>query len=688
MSTEVKKEEKKFPFKLLLVSIITVLIIDFFDIWGTYCPPLASLTGWLGSIDYSGAGWGWMTLIPRVLRVLPAIFIIALINGILRYISGRIGKRIYLNAKEFAVVFASVIMATAWGWFFIWPSMGLFFALAHGGYDALAYLRPAIWWMPSTEIYEMALKGGVATPWGAIAGPVAMWLILYIALFIMFIGLTNIMRKQWIEVERLPFPEATAYTTLINLSTGTGITKTHLKVFVIGFILAVLWRLPHILTLWYRWVSWGMLHGYVRTDFKAVLGLDQALPGSFPNISIAPHWICLFILAPVDVLLSTWITWFAVYFIMPPILYYAGIMPASPDVLHNAMGWIVWSMPLSLRNVYFGMILGMAIIPLVLSWKYIRSTLEAARKRAPREPSEPASYFTSYLLFAGGFIVLFLLFISMGANPWSAFILPIIIILWFLGFTRVYANVGVLPMHGEYDALVIPWTCANLFYVKDVASIDPNAFTVQFMSYSTIEVWGCEGNTAHTMCNAMMAYKVGDDTKADPKHIFIIGSIATIVSVVVVFLYMLNLIFTVGINNIPSYCKWFVMNWGIDDPRIVNPESWMIYRIPVHEQALRWIIGIIIVAIVTVLQLRVPLLSWLNPAGVVFGVCWELDANCGGAWPILIAWIIKYIVIRFYGSEAYSKYVVPVAIGYLSGFTFVSVVRRTYLCLRWMGVLP
>ncbi|RLE94638.1 MAG: hypothetical protein DRN04_02795 [Thermoprotei archaeon] len=49
---------------------------------------------------------------------------------------------------------------------------------------------------------------------------------------------------------------------------------------------------------------------------------------------------------------------------------------------------------------------------------------------------------------------------------------------------------GVLPMHGEYDALVIPRTCTNLFYVKDAASIDPDAFTVQFMSYSTIEVWG------------------------------------------------------------------------------------------------------------------------------------------------------------------------------------------------------
>ncbi len=45
-------------------------------------------------------------------------------------------------------------------------------------------------------------------------------------------------------------------------------------------------------------------------------------------------------------------------------------------------------------------------------------------------------------------------------------------------------------MHGEYDALVIPRTCTNLFYVKDAASIDPDAFTVQFMSYSTIEVWG------------------------------------------------------------------------------------------------------------------------------------------------------------------------------------------------------
>jgi len=672
---------------MTIIAIIVSLAINFFNIWGTYAPYLASVTGWLGSIDYTGAGWGWTTLIPRVIRVLPAVFILAVINLLLRFISVKIGKRIYLNEKEFAMLFSAVILSTAWGWFFYWPSVGLFFALSHGGYDALAHLRPSIWWMPSPEIYSMAADGA-PTPWGAISGPISMWLTFYIGLFVMFMGISAILRKQWIEIERLPFPEATLYTTLITVSSGSKPeNRTLLKMLFIGFIAGILWRLPHILSIWYGWIDWHMLHNYVRTDFKANLGLDQVLPGSFPLISISPNWITLFLILPLDVLFSIWVVWYIIYFILPIILYYTGMLPTDPGTMHNAMGWIVWSSELSLRNVYFGEVIGLGIIPLILAWKYIRSTINSALKRAPREPSQPLSYTLAYILALLGFIMLFGLFIAMGANPWSAFILPIIVIIWFLGYARIYAEFGIFSMHGEYDALVIPWTAANLFYVTDLGSVDPNCFTTMFMSYATIETWGCNGNTSQTLLNAMMAYRVGADTKTDSKGIFIVGFISTIVVVIVVFLYMINLVFSVGFNNIPSYVKWFIVDWGIDDPRIVDPQGWMLYRIPVEQQALRWGIGIVLVAVLLLIRTFVPVLAFINPVGVVVGTSFGIiESATGGAFPVLIAWIIKYIILKVYGSTPYEKYVVPICVGFLSGFTFASVFRRTYLCLRWYGI--
>jgi len=689
MSAPKTEVRKAFPIVPLILAIIISLIITFYNIWGTYAPQLASVTGWLGSIDYDGAGWGWNTLIPRVVRVLPAMLILAVVNYVLKVLSGKAGRRLYLNEKEFAMIYAAIQLSTAWGMFFYWPSMGLFFALAHGGYEALSYLRPSIWWMPSPELYNMAADGG-PTPWGALSGPIAMWLTFYIGWLILFMGLGSILRKQWIEIERIPFPEATLYSTLItSTSTDKPENKIFIKMIFVGILAGILWRLPHILTIWYGWVDWGMLHGYVRTDFKSVLGLDTVLPGSYPLISISPNWVTFFLLVPLDVLFSTWLVWYIVYFILPPILYYMGILPTDPGTLHNAFNYIVWNLPISMRNIYFGEILGLGIVPLFLSWKYIRRTFDAAVKRAPREPGEPVSYTVAYLLLGIGFIMMFALFLAMGANVWSAFILPIIVIIWFLGFSRAYAEFGILPMHGEYDAVVIPWTASNLFYVSDLGSVDPNAFTTMFMSYATIEVWGCNGNTSQTLANAMMAFKVGADTKTDSRDVFLVGFIAAIIVVVVTFLYMINLVYSVGFNNIPSYVKWFVVNWGIDDPRIVDPQGWMLYRIPVYEQALRWFIGIIIVAVLMVVRTMVPALAFLNPVGVVMGTsCGVIDNATGGAFPILVAWVIKYIVLRFYGSSPYTKYIVPFCVGFLGGFTVVSVFRRTYLALRWYGYIP
>ncbi|MEM2569472.1 MAG: hypothetical protein QXT67_06005, partial [Candidatus Bathyarchaeia archaeon] len=140
----------RFPVKLLVISVIVALIVSFYNVWAGFHPSIAAaITGYYAFVDGSGAGWGWWGVIPRILgNVLPCMFLLTLINALLRFISTKTGKKIHLNASEFAFVFTAIIMGAFGGTWFLWPSLGLTFQLVQNGFEALEYLRPYIWWMP------------------------------------------------------------------------------------------------------------------------------------------------------------------------------------------------------------------------------------------------------------------------------------------------------------------------------------------------------------------------------------------------------------------------------------------------------------------------------------------------------------------------------------------------------------
>jgi len=678
----------RFPVKLLVLSVIVALLVNLYNIWGSFYPGFyAAITGIYAYIEDQGAGWSWWYGPPRILgNVLPCMFFLALINALLKFISIKTGRKFYLSASEFAFVFAAIIMG-AFGVWFLWPSLGLTFQLVQNGFEALEYLRPYIWWMPPRSAYDLAYAGGVSPPWGQLLAPIFTWIVLWMGLLIMFTGLSAIMKKEWLDIERLPFPSATVYTTLITFSQGTEIaSKRWLKLFAIGVLAAILWRLPHILRVFWGWIPYDILFRYVRTDWKTYLQWDSVLPGSFPYLSFAPNWLCIYLLAPLDFLSSAWITWFGLYIILPPILYYAGYLPQ--ENIHDAMEWIGWNYPIIIRHVYFGMIFGLGVIPLIIGWRYLKSTFDAARKNAPPEPGSVLSYRSAYILFGIGFLILFGLILAMSLGAvWTAFIMPLLFIAWHLGYMRVYANCGLYSLYPEWDHHLFGWMLANLYYVQDFQSLDANAYTVGVTSYATIGVWGL-GNPSITLCTATTAYRVGEDTKANLNHLFTTGIIAAAITIIISYLSALQVLYSFGINNFVSYVRWYVIDWGINWAGRYDPQGWPINAFPHGDLALRWGIGILVMLVLSVIRLRVPFLTWINPAGVAYatwlGDPYTYSRGCGGAWPILLAWIIKYIVGKFYGPKVYNNVIVPIAVGFLGGFISVDVALAIRRNIMWI----
>jgi len=135
--------------------------------------------------------------------------LVFIVNGVLRWF------RLALNAGELLVVYIMMIVATTI------PTMGMtasfipdiaaeYFASPENGWDTLIVPHLPSWVRPTDSLaIKWLFEGkptGEAIPWGAWVMPLAMWLSFLFALYFAMIAIMVIVRRQWVERERLVYP--------------------------------------------------------------------------------------------------------------------------------------------------------------------------------------------------------------------------------------------------------------------------------------------------------------------------------------------------------------------------------------------------------------------------------------------------------------------------------------------------
>jgi len=175
---------------------------------------------------------------------------------------------------------------------------------------ALTYAPEALvlsknpWSTAATRYFE---GGGGRVPWGHWARPLAHWAVFFVLLYLAVFCLFAILRRQWVESERLMFPLARVPLDFTEGGTESGLLPPLVtsKGFIAGVVFALAFRFLRALPLFF-----GGPRIALSVPMLDILRGTPLEPMGFQNIELWPAAVGFAFLVPADVSLSIWFFYF------------------------------------------------------------------------------------------------------------------------------------------------------------------------------------------------------------------------------------------------------------------------------------------------------------------------------------------------------------------------------------------
>ena len=259
------------------------------------------------------------------------------------------------------------------------------------------------------------------------------------------------------------------------------------------------------------------------------------------------------------------------------------------------------------------------------------------------------SYRTAALALGFGLLYMFFWLLTAGMSPGIGLLLLAVLIIMYLGVTRVVAETGLV-------SLDLPSSSANEVTVQLAGSsnISPQTLTTMWLSQTYSRNWRTLGMVSLAHCA-----KVGDQMGGVGKGVF--GAIAATLalSFVTAVVYTLYLGYDMGASQFtePAFQSGARGYWDGLGELISNPQAMT------GSEFLFLCIG---VAISMILIFGNHRFSWwpLHPVG--FGAVMTHSVNMG-TFSIFLVWVIKSLLLRLGGVKLYKK-AQPAVIGMLAGY--------------------
>ncbi|MCX8083039.1 MAG: hypothetical protein N3D17_06580, partial [bacterium] len=441
-----------------------------------------------------------------------AVFLFFILVFLINTLLKKISPRIYLKPPELITVYIMMIVACAIpSWGFTMNLIGLlggifYYATPVNQWEEIVHPhlpkhlfpqnRDAIW-----AIYE-GLPKGAKIPWNVWIEPLGNWFLFIVVFYFMSICLMVMLRKQWIEKERLTYPLTELPTSMVNEEVPLYRNKIMWMGFLIPFVL------------------------------YSLIGLNKFFPSvptplfsfSFPifnrafsiTLKIFFEVIGLAYFMSTSVLLSVW--FFALIFILETgFLNRIGFSigptqpfsdPAPQIVALQSLGAVI---VLSVSCIWFGR-------------RHLKNVfLRAIGKNNPEndDKEEILSYKTSFW----GFILAFL-FVVWWINRTGVRVLPSIFftcitLIIFLGLTRVIAQAGL----AYYRAPVIPAAPTLDFFGSKY--LGPSGLTALGMTFA----WATDIRTL-VMTSTANGLKLATVFKINCRRLFIGIILAIVISLI------------------------------------------------------------------------------------------------------------------------------------------------------------
>ena len=492
------------------------------------------------------------------------------------------------------------------------------------------------WLIPSNEgdamrwLFEGLPNPSMPIPWSVWIAPMIGWMAFIGAIVLGCVCLAVMLRKQWAEHERIPYPILHPARILAEIGEGGNDSHLRSRLFWIGA------SVPFFI------LTWNMIEyfipGYPRIDLHH--GWLSMGGGYFPSIHVGVNWytIGFAYFANIDVLLSI-VIFYLYYYIQIALYRRLGIALSKKGSVSDGT--------VSLQAMG-------AFVALVLSGLWLaRHHLEDVFQKAihPSHPAADRDELISYRTCVFGFIFGFLFIVcwlnAIGIAIWASVIYAIGIFLSYLGIARVIAETGVV---------YYSWNMSPEGFLNSVSGT-PNVFNpATKTALRVVAAINCQGKGMF-MVPIVHAVRIGGAI-AEHKQRLILGVVLTVVlGVGASIVYSLSLGYAHGAFNFNDF------------PFTRYPPNLFNGLVKALKGDVKWDIsryafmGWGVLAYILVSTMRYRLAWWpLAPIGLVV----PLTHGIASVFSLFLTWSAKSIILRIGGVGLYRK-LRPLFVGILAG---------------------
>lgn len=463
--------------------------------------------------------------------------------------------------------------------------------------------------------------------------PVFWWSMFLFALIIIMLGINTIIRKQWMENEKLSYP-IIQLPLAIARDGGSGRFFKNRLLWIgiaigggIDLINGLHTFFPAIPLLPIRNVEIGRY--FTQSPLSAI---------GWTPVCFFPFVIGMSYFMPLDLAFSCWFFYLVwkVQFILGATLGLRSL-PEFPYIKPQS----------------FGAFLAIGVLAIWSGRRHIYLVLRGLFDRSFREDSdEPMRYRTSIVFIVIGFTFLALFCTRAGMSFWVFAVFFGFYFLLVFALTRLRAELG--PPVNELYNLGPDKMLPRMFGARMLGAPNLSMFAM---------FWGI--NRAHR-CNPMPyqleAFKLADESKTGYRHLVGAMLAVSLVGIFIAFWSLLHVRYQYGHSGWPGQEAFRQL------------ERWLYYMPPRDNGATGFMGGgFVFVLILTALRRR--LMWWsLHPVAYPLASSWTMN----WMWfPIFISWTIKRVLMKYGGIAAYRK-ATPLFFGLVLGEYIVGGVWDIY----------
>lgn len=449
--------------------------------------------------------------------------------------------------------------------------------------------------------------------------PATVWIGFILLLLFMMLCINTILRKQWIERERLTYPIVRLPQEMSKGGGATGILRN--KAMWIGFILAAAINLINGVSFLYPAIPYiPVKHQWVFRFTEKPWNAVGWMPVSF-----YPFVLGIGFLMPLDLSFSCWFFY---------------LFWKAERVIGSAIGIRLPGYPFSSEQAT-GVWIGIFAFTIWVSRHHLKrvfSTAFGKRLQEKNEEKEPMSYRMALLGILVGMVLLVVFCKSLGMAVFLA--LTYFLIYFALGatITRIRAELGP-PVHDLYgvgpDYIITR--------IMGTRRIGANNLTAMTLFY-----WlNRESYRSFPMAHQLEGMKLAEEGNIHPRRLFLAIMIAGFMGGISCFWAVLQFGYRLGSGvRFGGPARWFAIE-GFH-----RLAWWLSYPQSTDFRGLGFTAFGLIFS-VTLLIMRMRFFWWpLHPIGYAISYWWAMNL----LWfPVFLSFIVKTLILRYGGLSSYRR---------------------------------